>query len=272
MKRKRVISIMLVVLLSFSFLITSYGFTERQSKDYIPSNEGGYNPMPYYNYDGILNCMFYTWGRVHEKVGISLSSSVSKWYQGKDLYQVPQANSIAFWGTPGNITHTAYVESYSNNTVYFTEGGYIPTKGFHEGSMTLNNFKNRPGLSFYGFVYLNAPVVTTKNVWVYNNPARQGTTLSGYKYNTDIQWDKDSRSVHGYYLTVERLNKRGSYPIRETITSNPDETWTDIYGLSSESYIVTIQSIGGNHELINSHRTKLLVTNYNGTSYMNDYN
>jgi hypothetical protein len=68
---------------------------------------------------------------------------------------------------------------------------------------------DRPGLSFYGFVYLNTPVVTT------------------------------------YYLTVERLNN---------------------------SYIVTSQSIGGSYEMINSHRTKLLVTNYNGTSYMNDWN
>lgn len=95
---------------------------------------------------------------------------------------------------------------------------------------------DRPGLSFYGFVYLNTPVVTT------------------------------------YYLTVERLNRRGSYPIKETITSNPNVTWTDIYGLSSGSYIVTSQSIGGSYEMINSHRTKLLVTNYNGTSYMNDWN
>lgn len=89
--------------------------------------------------------------------------------------------------------------------------------------------------------------------------------------NTDLQWEQDSKATHGYYLTVEKLNNRGSYPIKCTITSSPSETWTDIYGLREGDYIIYINSIGNNYELLDSHTTMLMHTDYNGGTRISEF-
>ena len=287
MKPQKTTVLILVLVFSLTFLFNSYAFSERQSTEYIPLDEGGINPIPYYNNNGILNCHFFVWGRTKEVTGQSLPAKIINWSQDKETGQAPRSNSIGLWGRPGAFTHSVFVESYENGIVHFTEGGYIPTSGFHESSMSLDNFKNRPGLSFYGFIYLandesnqntptNSPEIKEeqgkKNLWTYVDPAKIGTTNSGYVYNTDLKWESSDQAVRGYYLTIERADRRGSYPIKCTITTSADETWTDIYGLSTGDYLVYINALGDNYQILDSHNVMLLHTDYSGGTYMEVYN
>jgi SH3 domain protein len=130
------------------------------------SNE---NIFTKYGYKG--QCTWFTYGRVLEKLGISLPSefygnAVDWWYaNAKDkTYSYgsePRPNSIAVWGG-GNYGygHVAFVESVDGSTVYFNEGNFSIRKAYDGKvkSLSSEEIKNRGNLSLKGYIY-----VTDKN-------------------------------------------------------------------------------------------------------------
>lgn len=133
-----------------------------QSSAYT-SNE---NIFTKYGYKG--QCTWFTYGRVLEKLGISLPSefygnAVDWWYANSQdkVYSYgsePKPNSIAVWGG-GNYGygHVGFVESVEGNTVYLNEGNFS-VRGAYDGktkTLSKEEMKNRGNLYLKGYVYLD---------------------------------------------------------------------------------------------------------------------
>lgn len=118
-----------------------------------------------YGYKG--QCTWFTYGRVLEKLGISLPSefygnAVDWWYaNAKDnIYSYgsePKPNSIVVWGG-GNYGygHVGFVENVDGNTVYFNEGNFS-VRGAYDGaikSLSKEEIKNRGNLYIKGYIYI----------------------------------------------------------------------------------------------------------------------
>jgi uncharacterized protein YgiM (DUF1202 family)/surface antigen len=125
-----------------------------------------------YGYKG--QCTWFTYGRVLEKLGISLPSefygnAVDWWYaNAKDkIYSYgsePKPNSIVVWGG-GNYGygHVGFVESVDGNTVYFNEGNFS-IRGAYDGtvkSLSKEAIKNRGNLYIKGYIYITDKISQT---------------------------------------------------------------------------------------------------------------
>ncbi|MHC6180535.1 SH3 domain-containing protein [Clostridium sp. JNZ X4-2] len=112
-------------------------------------------------------CTWFTYGRVLEKLGISLPSefygnAVDWWYaNAKDnIYSYgsePKANSIIVWGG-GSVGygHVGFVEEVDGDTVYFNEGNFN-IRGNYDGnikSLSKEAIKNRGNLYLKGYIYV----------------------------------------------------------------------------------------------------------------------
>lgn len=112
-------------------------------------------------------CTWFTYGRVLEKLGISLPSefygnAVDWWYaNAKDnIYSYgsePKANSIIVWGG-GRVGygHVGFVEKVDGDTVYFNEGNFN-IRGNYDGnikSLSKEAIKNRGNLYLKGYIYV----------------------------------------------------------------------------------------------------------------------
>ncbi|MEY8001017.1 SH3 domain-containing protein [Clostridium sp. Mt-5] len=112
-------------------------------------------------------CTWFTYGRVLEKLGISLPSefygnAVDWWYaNAKDnIYSYgsePKANSIIVWGG-GRVGygHVGFVEEVDGDTVYFNEGNFN-IRGNYDGnikSLSKEAIKNRGNLYLKGYIYV----------------------------------------------------------------------------------------------------------------------
>ena len=147
-------------------------------------NSDSYNSLNPYNTAELRGqCTWYVWGRVHEKLGISLNSrgrwgDASNWYNSalNDGYSVgtePRENSIMVWtGGYEERGHVAFVESVNGNSISISEGNYGPNGQYHEETNTISGFNQRysevNGVRYQqtvrGFIYLtNEPVTVSLN-------------------------------------------------------------------------------------------------------------
>jgi len=118
-----------------------------------------------YGYKG--QCTWFTYGRVLEKLGISLPSefygnAIDWWYANEknNTYSYgyePKPNSIVVWsGGKYGYGHVAFVESVEGNTVYINEGNFS-IKGAYDGNVkALSNEEiiNRGNLYLKGYIYV----------------------------------------------------------------------------------------------------------------------
>ncbi len=165
--RKRLISILLVfsavfMLLPINLMAESYPaefYPDTSSYGYV-SNE---NIHTRFGYGG--QCTAFVWGRVYEKLGISLwgYGDAKNWYT--DDYpkgSEPAKNSIAVW-TSSTTGHVAFVEDVVGDKVIINEANfdaYANTKfgGGYDGApktLTKEQMKYRSGNTLLGYVYLD---------------------------------------------------------------------------------------------------------------------
>ncbi|WP_446897354.1 SH3 domain-containing protein [Clostridium sp. LBM24168] len=114
-------------------------------------------------------CTWFTYGRVLEKLGISLPSefygnAIDWWYaNARDgIYSYgtePRANSIAVWsGGSKGYGHVGFVEQVDGNTVYLNEGNFN-IRGAYDGSVkTLSKaqMQNRGNIFLKGYIYVGS--------------------------------------------------------------------------------------------------------------------
>ncbi|WP_416176602.1 SH3 domain-containing protein [Clostridium sp.] len=116
-------------------------------------------------------CTWFTYGRVIEKLGISLPSefygnAIDWWYANArdSIYSYgsePRANSIAVWsGGSKGYGHVGFVEDVSGDIVYLNEGNFN-IRGSYDGSvkkLTKSQMQDRGNLFLKGYIYLESPV------------------------------------------------------------------------------------------------------------------
>lgn len=114
-------------------------------------------------------CTWFTYGRVLEKLGISLPSefygnAIDWWYaNARDgIYSYgtePRANSIAVWsGGSKGYGHVGFVEQVSGGVVYLNEGNFN-IRGSYDGSvkqLTNAQMQNRGNIFLKGYIYLGS--------------------------------------------------------------------------------------------------------------------
>lgn len=118
-----------------------------------------------YGYKG--QCTWFTFGRVLEKLNISLptefwGNAVDWWFaNAKDnIYPYgsePKPNSIVVWGGGRyGYGHVGFVEKVEGNTVYFNEGNFS-IRGAYDGSiksLSTEEIKDRGNLYLKGYIYI----------------------------------------------------------------------------------------------------------------------
>lgn len=220
--KKKCIGLLFLTILSLSATFVSYGSPDFQSAGYISTARGGKNPM---GGDYNSNCMFYTWGRTYEKTGQELPSILRGWHgylQSEQLPQHPRENAIAFWGDFNYKSHSAYVESFENGILSYSEGNYHPDDNsagkYHVGSGATDAFRNRGGMKFYGFVYLQGWAKdATENHWKYwktdGSQATGWNLIDGWWFYFDSNgiMTTDWQRVNGkyYYLGYNGAMRTG---------------------------------------------------------------
>lgn len=139
-----------------------------------------------YGYKG--QCTWFTYGRVLEKMGISLptefyGNAVDWWYANAkdktyDYGSEPKPNSIVVWGG-GNYGygHVGFVENVEGNTIYFNEGNFS-VRGAYDGkikAVSTEEIKNRGNLYLKGYIYITDKNSETDNS---KSPNNSGQTSS----------------------------------------------------------------------------------------------
>jgi len=132
--------------------------------------QGPDNPYAKSGYGG--QCTSFVWGRVKEKLGISLpfTKSAKYWWEdtkGLNFGSSPRANAIAVWA--GDSTnpygHVAFVEAVSGNNITFNEANVSTYNGSNFGggydgnpeTLNITNFEHRgTGVGqLLGYIYLD---------------------------------------------------------------------------------------------------------------------
>lgn len=130
-------------------LFSSFGTTTAYAYTITPANfshaaYGSINPYtPGYKYQ----CSWYVWGRAYEKIGVKVSSYLSKIVYSSvtgGYTTTPSTDSIAIYmDNTGYVTHVAYVEYFDGSTVWFSEGNSWRGTGverYYYGSLPLSSF------------------------------------------------------------------------------------------------------------------------------------
>lgn len=134
-------------------------------------------------------CTWFTYGRVIEKLGITLPSefygnAIDWWYanarDGVYSYGAePRANSIAVWsGGSKGYGHVGFVEQVEGNTVYLNEGNFN-VRGAYDGSvkaMSKAQMQDRGNLFLKGYIYVGSGSSSSSNA---STPIVQATSKSG---------------------------------------------------------------------------------------------
>lgn len=145
-----------------------------------------------YGYKG--QCTWFTYGRVLEKLGISLptefyGNAVDWWYANEkdktySYGSEPKANSIAVWaGGKLGYGHVAFVESVEGNTVHFNEGNFS-IRGAYDGkekALSKEAIKTRGNLYLKGYIYIgekNSQTNNSNSSSNTNNTSNNGQTSS----------------------------------------------------------------------------------------------
>ena len=157
---------------------------------------GNMNIFTKYGYKG--QCTWFTYGRVLEKLGISLpqefyGNAVDWWYANvrDNVYSYgsePKANSIAVWGG-GNYGygHVAFVESVDGDTVSLNEGNFNVRLNYDGSAKQLSKeeMENRGNLYLKGYIYIgDSP---SKNTATATNSSSKASDISTSSTNSSAQ-------------------------------------------------------------------------------------
>lgn len=177
-----------------------------QSSAYTSSE----NIFTKYGYKG--QCTWFTYGRVLEKLGISLptefyGNAVDWWYaNAKDKTYAygsePKPNSIAVWaGGKYGYGHVGFVESVDGSTVYFNEGNFS-IRGAYDGkvkALSTESIKTRGNLQLKGYIYITEKNSQTDNS---KSPNTAGQTSN----NTEKVIDKGCVNISSSSSTLNVRN------------------------------------------------------------------
>lgn len=108
---------------------------QRPSDCNMNSNSYRSNINPFYNGGYAGQCTWFVWGRVHEKLGKSITFSRSYQRNATDWIDIvtncsisntPVTHSIIVWGGTGNFVngHVAFIEKIENGKIYFSEANW----------------------------------------------------------------------------------------------------------------------------------------------------
>lgn len=104
------------------------------------------NINPFYAVGYAGQCTWFAWGRVHEKLGKSITFSqnnnrnATNWLDmatNCTVTSTPTVHSVIVWGGTGDYTngHVAFIEKIENGKIYFSEANW-DNDGFNENPAT----------------------------------------------------------------------------------------------------------------------------------------
>lgn len=191
-------------------------------------------------------CTWFTYGRVIEKLGITLPSefygnAIDWWYANvrDGIYSYgtePRANSIAVWsGGSKGYGHVGFVEQVEGNTVYLNEGNFN-VRGAYDGSvktLSKTQMQDRGNLFLKGYIYVGSGSSSSNT----STPIVQTTLKSGI-VNVSSSSALNVRSGAGSSFGVIGSLKSGqSVQIVGTVGNWYKIKFNSTYGYVSSDYI-----------------------------------
>ncbi len=157
-------------------------------------SEAYHSENPYKSYEG--ECTWYAWGRVYEKLGISLYwrtqdgrlGNAKEWLSCAQNYDYqcgtePRANSVIVW-TGGEYGHVAFLESIgSDGSLYISESNRID-HAYSEGVIDPSSWWYYGPSSDYritapaGYIYFDTTPPTISTLARVSNVTRDGFTIT----------------------------------------------------------------------------------------------
>lgn len=207
-------------------------------------------------------CTWFTYGRVLEKLGISLPSefygnAIDWWYSNiKDnVYSYgsePRANSIAVWsGGSKGYGHVGFVEQVSGNIVYLNEGNFN-VRGNYDGSvkqLSTAQMKDRGNLFLAGYIYVGSSKSSNSSFsnTASNQQVIQTNTKAGIVNISSSSYLNVRNGASTSFGVIGSLKSGQSVQIVGTVGSWYKIKFNSIYGYVNSNYIKsgnTLSSVG----------------------------